>query len=375
MLKIKLPFFIRIFWFAGFWQTNKRLKGEIVFMGVSLSELVKGRELELDELKGKAIAIDAYNTIYQFLSTIRDRFTGEPLRDSKGRVTSHLSGLFYRTSKLLEAGTAPVFVFDGKPPEFKKKTIEERMKIRKKAEVKWKQALKEGDIEKVRLYSQGALRLTEEMALEAKKLLGYMGVSWVQAPSEGEAQAVHMLKKKQVWAIGSQDWDSLLFGAERMVKNLAITGRRKLPGKEKYIEVKPELIELKTVLEGLGISQEQLILLGILVGTDYNPGGVKGVGPKTALKLVKENMGFEVFKKVEWKFEPSPESIFEFFKNPPAKDIGIEKQKLVPEKLLDFMAEEHDFSRERVESSVKKLEKSREERKQKGLYGFFGKKS
>jgi len=342
-------------------------------MGVSLTELVDGREIDFDFLKGRVVAIDAYNIMYQFLSTIRDRFTGEPLRDSKGRITSHLSGLFYRGSKMLEAGITPVFVFDGKPPEFKQKTIEERMKIRKGAEAKWKQALKEGDIEKVRLYSQGAIRLTADMAEEAKQLLGLMGISWVQAPSEGEAQATHMLKKGQVWAVGSQDWDSLLFGAERMVRNLTVSGRRKVPGKERYIDVTPEFIELDSVLKSLGITHDQLILLGILIGTDYNPKGVKGVGPKTALKLVKEKKTLEeVFEKVEWGFDASPEDIFNFFKEPPVKDAHVKKEKLEPEKLLHFLSEEHDFSRERMESGVKKLEKLSEGRKQQGLGNFLG---
>lgn len=340
-------------------------------MGVALSELVKGREIDFSFLKGKVIAIDAYNILYQFLSSIRDRFTGEPLRDSKGRVTSHLSGLFYRASKLLEYGVMPVFVFDGEPPSFKKETIEGRVKIRKAAEVKWKEALAKGEVEKVRLYAQGASRLTDEMVEEAKTLLDYMGISWVQAPSEGEAQATHMLKQGKVWAVGSQDWDSVLFGAERMVKNLTISGRRKVPKKEKYIDIKPELIELKIVLKELQINHDQLILLGILIGTDYNPGGVKGVGPKTALKLVREHKTREkVFAQVTWEFRMKPEEIVDFFKHPPVEDIEIKKQKLHPEKLIDFLAEEHDFSQERIESAVKKLEKTREQQ-QKGLGGFL----
>ncbi len=342
-------------------------------MGVSLSGLVSGRETGLQELGGKTIAIDAYNTLYQFLSIIRDRFTGEPLRDFKGRVTSHLSGLFYRTSRMLEAGVTPVFVFDGKPPEFKQRTIEERLKIRKRSEAMWKQAVKEGDAEKVRLYSQGAVRLTEAMAEESKDLLGYMGISWVQAPSEGEAQATHMLKKGQAWAVGSQDWDSLLFGAERMVRNVTVSGRRKVPRKEKYVDVKPELVELEDVLKNLGISQEQLRVLGILVGTDYNPGGVSGVGPKRALKLVKEKPSpEEAFRGLKWEHENPWEEILEFFRDPPVKDVGVRKQKLRTGELLDFLAGERGFSRERIESHIRKLEQFQEGKKQKGLHGFLG---
>lgn len=344
----------------------------LVCMGVSLSELVEGQPIGFEDLAGKTIALDAYNIMYQFLSSIRDRFTGEPLRDAQGRVTSHLSGLFYRTSRLLEAGIRPVFVFDGKPPEFKKRTIEERMKIRKEAEVKWKRALDEGDVEKVRMYAQGAIRLTKEMAEEAKQLLSLMGISWIQAPSEGEAQATHLLAEGKVWAVGSQDWDSLLFGAERMVRNLTVSGRRKVPGKERYIEVAPELVELDHVLKQLGISREQLILVGILVGTDYNPKGVKGYGPKKALALVKEKQTLEkVFAKVDWQFDVSPEDIFNFFTHPPVQDIPIKKERLQRKELEHFLGEEHGFSTERIGSVTKKLEAFQEKRKQQGLGGFL----
>ena len=336
-------------------------------MGVSLSSLVKGSEISLEDLKGRKIAIDAYNTVYQFRSIIRDRFTGEPLRDSQGRITSHLSGLFYRTINFLDAGIIPIYVFDGRPPEFKKATMDSRMKIRSEAERKWKEALEKGDVEKVRLYSQGSSRFTKEMVEESKHLLSLMGVSWIQAPSEGEAQATHMLKKGQAWAIGSQDWDSLMFGAGRMVKNMAISGRRKVAGKEKYRQVSPELIELDSVLSSLEINQDQLICLGILVGTDYNPGGIQGIGPKTALKLVREFKTPErIFSQVEWNLEILPMQIFDFFQNPPVEDVQIRKERLSSEKLVSFLSDERGFSRERIESGLKKLEKAGEP-KQSGL--------
>ena len=132
-------------------------------MGVNLSDIVEAKQIEISYLSGRTIAIDAYNTLYQFLSIIRDRFTGEPLRDSKGRTTSHLSGLFYRTTNLLENGIDPVFVFDGKPPHFKKATSDMRHEIKKEAEEKLEEARKKGDIEGVRRYAQATSRLTSEM--------------------------------------------------------------------------------------------------------------------------------------------------------------------------------------------------------------------
>ena len=339
-------------------------------MGVNLEGLIEGKEVELIELSGKKIAIDAYNTLYQFLSIIRDRITGEPLRDSKGRITSHLSGLFYRNSNLIEAGIKPIFVFDGEPPVFKKKTVEERKTIREKAKEKWEEALKKG--EKAITYAQAASQLTDEMIEDSKKLLDAMGIPWVQAPSEGEATCAHLCSQGLVFAAGSQDMDSLLFGSPRLVRNLSITGKRKLPRKEVYIEVKPEIIELQEVLSNLGITREQLVIIGLLVGTDYNP-GIERVGPKTALKLVKEHKNLKkILENVEWQGEEDPEEIYNFFLKPPvAKDVKIEFKKPEREKIIKFMVEEHDFSLERVEKVVETLEKSFSAGTQASLKGWF----
>jgi len=341
-------------------------------MGVSITELVEPRQIELESLCGKTIAIDAYNMMYQFLSSIRDRMTGEPLRDSKGRITSHLSGLFYRTARMIEVGILPVYVFDGKPPDFKDETIAQRREIKEVAREKWKEALKAGDAEAVRRYSMASSKLTSDMVVEAKNLLSLMGVSSVQAPSEGEAQATHLLRQGKVWAVGSQDWDSLLFGADRLVKNLGITGKRKLPRKESYITVKPELIELSQVLSALGISREQLIIMGILIGTDYNMGGVKGLGPKKALQLVKEQKTLDaVMKQIEWEFRTPPQKIFDFFMNPPAENLEIRQEKLDATELERMLIEEHDFSKERIDSSIRKLRDCQEKGKQTGLGSFM----
>jgi len=326
-------------------------------MGVNLSDIVSGESLEISDLKGKTIAIDAYNSLYQFLSIIRDRFTGEPLKDSNGEITSHLSGLFYRTTKLLENGVDPVYVFDGEPPRFKRETSKKRQEIKREAEEKLEKARKEGDREGIRRYAQATSRLTGKMVEDSKKVLECMGVPVIQAPSEGEAQAAWLVKEGKVWASGSQDWDSLLFGASRMVKNLTITGRRKVPRKEDYIEIRPEVIELNRVLSGLGVSMDQLILVGMLIGTDYNPRGVKGIGPKSALKLVKDKDMESVFSGVEWDFDTTPREIFEFFKNPPVEECEIKRIRPDFGRLREIMTG-HDFSEERVEKTIERLRKT-----------------
>lgn len=328
-------------------------------MGVQLGNIIKGKEIELKQLSGKKIAIDAFNTLYQFLSIIRDRRTGQPLMDSKGRITSHLSGLFYRTAKFLEAGIRPVYVFDGEPPAFKFYTTEERRETRAAAHARWQAALERGaPREEVLKAAKGAARLTGEMLEQSKELLNNMGVQWVQAPSEGEAQCAHMCKQKLVWASASQDWDSFLFGSPRLVRNLSISGKKRVPRTGAYIEVKPEMLELKEVLSKLGITRKQLIIVGLLMGTDFNP-GVKGYGPKKALALVKKEKTLgKILEKVEWQGPPAQE-VFDFFLNPPVSDKKPEPKVLKPEKLRKMMVEEHDFSPDRVEKVLKTLEATR----------------
>ncbi len=344
-------------------------------MGVQISNILPKKEVELRDLIGKSVAIDAFNILFQFLSIIRQRDTGEPLRDSKGRITSHLSGIFYRTIKLMDSGIKPIYVYDGEPPDFKRKTIEEREKTREEARKKWKKAVKEGRKEDIMVYAQGALKITDEMMEESKKVLDAMGVPWVQAPSEGEAQCAYICRHEDADYSGSQDYDALMFFSPYLVRNLSITGKRKLPRQEKYIEIKPEIIELKEVLSSLGITKEQLIVIGILVGTDYNPQGIKGVGPKTALKLVKKNNTLDkVLEKVEWTFDVDPHKIYEFFLKPPiTKKYEIDWKEPDPDKLIELMVEEHDFSNVRIENALNRLMELKREGTQLRLEDWFKK--
>jgi len=273
---------------------------------------------------------------------------------------------------MLESGITPVFIFDGKAPEFKQDVQMARHKIREEARAKWEQAVKEGDREKIRLYSQQATRVTDEMLDEAKRLLDAMGVQWMRGPSEGEAQAAYLSKHDVVYACGSQDWDSLLFGAKRLVRNLTITGKRKLPRKETYITIRPHLIELDKMLKDLGITHDQLIITGILTGTDYNPRGVKGLGPKKALELVLEQKTLEsVLSHVDWQFDTPADKIFDFFKNPPAQDVKIENLQPDPEDVRKILVDEHDFSPDRIQRTLEKLEGAEHEREQSSLEKFL----
>ncbi|MEM0090496.1 MAG: flap endonuclease-1 [Nitrososphaerota archaeon] len=327
-------------------------------MGVKLGDIITPEAVQtiaLEALKGRVIALDAFNMLYQFLATIRGP-DGRPLMDSRGRITSHLSGLFFRTVNLLEKGIKPVYVFDGRPPELKRATVEKRMELRKEAGELYERALLAGDIEAARKYAQRAATLEEYMLESSKKLLDAMGIPTVQAPSEGEAQAAYMAAKGDVYASASQDMDSLLFGSPRLVRNLSIVGKRKLPGKKAYVEVEPELISLDALLSSLGITRELLIDIGILVGTDYCE-GVKGIGPKKALKLVKEYGSAEkVLEALNVTLEVPPGVIRQIFLKPNVTDNYTLKWKGIDYATVkSILCDEHDFSSDRVDKALAEL--------------------
>jgi len=344
-------------------------------MGVNLRELVTPVAVSLEELKGKVLAIDGYNALYQFLAIIRQP-DGTPLKDSRGRTTSHLSGIFYRTANLLEAGVRPVYVFDGKPPELKTKEIERRIEIKEKAVVEYKAALERGDMVAARKAAQATSRLTGEMVGQAKDVLAALGVPWIQAPSEGEAQATFMTKKGDAWATVSQDYDSLLFGAPRLIRNLTISGRRKLPNKPVYIDIEPEIVKLEDVLLELKITRDQLIDIGILLGTDFNPDGFKGIGPKKALKAIEEFGSLKAAleqKKLEADPTLDVDAIRDIFLNPKTTDdYRLEWGSINGNAVKEILCGSFDFSPERIEAALQRIEKTTKElNKQPSLEKWF----
>lgn len=344
-------------------------------MGVALKDLVVRKEISFEDLKGKILVVDTYNTLYQYLTSIRQR-DGSLLTDSKGNVTSHLIGLFSRTVSLMQKGLKLAFVFDGVAPELKKEERERRKEIKINAEKKYREAEKKGDKEEMKKYAVRTSRLTPEMVEEAKKLIKGLGLPVVQAPSEGEAQAAYMVNKGDAFAIISQDYDSLLYGAERTIQNLSVSAKRKMKGSVAYQTIKPSMIKLSENLNKLGVDKDQLIVLSILVGTDYNIGGIKGIGPKNALKLVKQyGSDFDdLFKENGWEknFDFPWTDVYYTFKKMALTDEYELKWGFPDEKRLKgLLVEEHDFSEERFESTIKKLMKDKEERKQKGLEEFF----
>ena len=339
-------------------------------MGLDLGDIVSAVARKLEDFRGKAVAIDAFNTLYQFLAIIRQP-DGTPLMDSQGRITSHLSGLLYRTANLVQYGVNPVFVFDGEPPKLKAKTIKERVEVKKRAEREWEEALEEGDMARAKSKAMQTSRLTNEMVSQSKRLLELMGIPSVQAPGEGEAQASAMAARGDVFAAASQDYDSLLFGAPILLRNITVTGRRKLPRKNVYVDVEPEQIDLAAALSSLAVTREQLVDMGILIGTDFNE-GVRGIGPKKALALVKECGTLErATSKLGIQIE-NAQDIRELFLSPQTTyDYSLNWVEPDLEGIRGMLCEEHGFSQERVSAALDKMSEAVRSRKQRSLDQWF----
>lgn len=336
-------------------------------MGLNLKPLIISNPIKISELNNKSVAVDAFNVIYQFLATIRGP-TGEPLTNSQGDPTSHLSGLFYRNINLMCEGIQLVYIFDGLPHELKTVEIERRKKAKQEATEKYNLAIEEERWDDAKKFSQGTSHVTTKIIEESKNILSLLGIPYIDAKSEGEATAAYLAKKDIVYSCVSQDYDSILFGAKRLIRNLTISGKRKIPNKNAYIDVEPELIEYNQVLKNNNLTHEQLIDLGILIGTDFNPGGFTGIGPKTALKLIQKHKKLENIEKIKDELSQIPyEEIRDIFLNPQVTSIDktdIQFGNADKEKITRYLCDEKNFSIERVNSYLEKLNKCIEKKSQ-----------
>lgn len=348
-------------------------------MGVKINELVNEvkRTITFENLFKKEIAIDAFNTIYQFLAIIRQR-DGTPLKDFQGNVTSHLSGLFYRSINFIEHNIKPIYVFDGKPSELKLDTIKERKKIKEEAQKKMNAAQDAEDFKEAKKFAQFTSKLDEGMIEESKKLIESMGIPLIQASSEGEAQSAYMVEKGDAWACASQDYDTLLFGGDRLIRNFAVSRSRKV--RDTTVTLDIEYVSLSKFLKHLGINREQLVDMGILIGTDFFP-GVRGIGQKTALDLIKKHGSIENILKQEVKVGGKDilldmslvEQTRVIFLTPDVlKDYLMPKPKKINfERIEELLIEQHNFSKQRVENALDRLRKLDSKKTQVSLDDFL----
>ncbi|TIB72591.1 PIN domain-like protein [Wallemia mellicola] len=236
------------------------------------------KHTDIKSLFGRKVAIDASMSIYQFLIAVRQR-DGEQLMSDTGETTSHLMGFFYRTLRMVDNGIKPCYVFDGKPPDLKSNVLKSRFEKREDATEQGEEAKETGDAETIDRLSRRTVRVTKEHNMECRKLLRLMGIPVVEAPSEAEAQCAELVRGGKVWAAGSEDMDTLTFGAPILLRHLTFSEQKKEPISHYYLE---------EALSGLEMGREQFTDLCILLGCDYlEP--VKGVGPSTALKLIREH--------------------------------------------------------------------------------------
>ena len=337
-------------------------------MGIQLSSLLETRKIKVEELSGQRIAIDGYNVLYQFLTSIRQA-DGSLLTDSEGRVTSHLSGILFRFSKLVENGIRICVVFDGKPPKLKMNLLEERRQRKIKAQIEWEAAIEAGDRETARTKAQQTTRLESHMIDDSKKLLDLLGIPWVEAPSEGEAQVASLLEQGMVDYGASQDFDTVLFGASKFIRNLTLSGRRKLPKQQKWVEVSPEIVDLEASFQKLEINREQLIDVAILMGTDFNP-GIDGIGPKRGLKLIQEFGKAEGALVKLGKEIDNLDEIRTLFLDHPSVDFTPEWRTPNVESTIKYLCNDYSFNKGRVEKALEKYVESKTKARQFTLGDF-----
>jgi flap endonuclease-1 len=332
----------------------------LIYLGVNLTPIIEKKVVTLEKLRGKSFAVDAFVVLHQFLALVRTR-DGLPLMNNSGEVTSHLVGLTLRTSNLISNYDMKfIFVFDGKPPELKNTELLKRKETKKRAENEYEKAILAKDYDAA--FSKAVMtgHLTKQNIDDSKKLLSLMGVNWIQAPSEGEAQAAYMAKQNIVWACNSQDYDSLLYGTPRLVRYITIQGEEWLPSKNKARKLFPEIINLEDFLKKLEITREQLIDVGILIGTDYN-NGIKGIGPKNAIKLIKTYGQLEkIPNEIRDNLPQNIDIIRNIYLKPEINEnYYLNKGEFNEDELISFLCNKHNFSKKTVDIIINRIKKGK----------------
>nr|KMM66046.1 DNA-repair protein rad2 [Coccidioides posadasii RMSCC 3488] len=332
--------------------------------------------IKVGEIKnhfGRKVAIDASMSIYSFLIAVRS--DGQQLMNESGETTSHLMGFFYRTLRMVDNGIKPLYVFDGAPPKLKSGELAKRMARKQEAAEQHEEAKETGTAEDVEKFSRRTVRVTREHNEECKKLLKLMGIPYIDAPTEAEAQCAVLARAGKVYAAASEDMDTLCFDSPILLRHLTFSEQRKEPIQE---------IHLERVLEGLGMDRKQFVDLCILLGCDYvDP--IPKVGPNTALKMIRDHGSLEkVVEAMEndpkkkytipedWPYEQARDLFFEPDVRPadhPECDFKWESPDV--EGLVKFLVEGKGFSEDRVRSGAARLQKNLKTAQQSRLEGFF----
>ncbi|GAM85700.1 hypothetical protein ANO11243_037080 [Dothideomycetidae sp. 11243] len=326
---------------------------------------------EIKNQFGRKVAIDASMSLYSFLVAVRS--DGQQLMSETGETTSHLMGLFYRTLRIIDNGIKPLYVFDGAPPKLKSGELAKRFQRKTEAQEQHEEMKEVGTAEDVEKFSRRTVRVTREHNAEAQRLLKLMGIPFIIAPTEAEAQCAVLARAGKVYAAASEDMDTLTFNSPVLLRHLTFSEQRKEPIQEIFLD---------KVLEGFGMDMNQFIDLCILLGCDYvDP--VKGIGPKVAFNLIKEHKTLEavvahVEKSGKYTFPedwPYKDARLLFLEpdvrsaDDPQCDFKWDPPDI--EGLVKFLVEEKGFSEDRVRAGAARLSKSVKSATQSRLEGFF----
>ncbi|KAI0475525.1 Rad27p/FEN-1 endonuclease-like protein [Xylariaceae sp. FL0804] len=334
------------------------------------------KEGDIKNQFGRKVAIDASMSIYSFLIAVRS--DGQQLMNESGDTTSHLMGMFYRTLRMVDNGIKPLYVFDGAPPKLKSGELAKRFQRKAEASESLEEAKETGTAEDVEKFSRRTVRVTREHNAECQQLLKLMGIPYIIAPTEAEAQCAVLARAGKVYAAASEDMDTLCFDSPILLRHLTFSEQRKEPIQE---------ISVEQVLEGLGMERKQahqFVDLCILLGCDYlDP--IPKVGPSTALKLIREHGTLEAVvahmkgdpkqKYVlpdDWPFEDARALFFEPDVRPaddPLCDFKWERPDV--EALVRFLVADKGFNEDRVRAGAARLEKGTKSSQQSRLEGFF----
>ncbi|KAE8148533.1 flap endonuclease 1 [Aspergillus avenaceus] len=322
---------------------------------------------------GRKVAIHASMSIYSFLIAVRSE--GQQLMSDTGETTSHLMGMFYRTLRMVDNGIKPLYVFDGAPPKLKSGELAKRTARKAEATEAHEEAKETGTAEDIEKFSRRTVRVTREHNAECKRLLKLMGIPYIDAPTEAEAQCAVLARAGKVYAAASEDMDTLCFEAPILLRHLTFSEQRKEPIQE---------IHLNRALEGLDMDRQQFIDLCILLGCDYlEP--IPKVGPNTALKLIKE---FGSLEKVIEHMESDPKKKYvipedwpyqdarELFIHPDVRDAShpecdFKWEAPDIEGLIEFLVKDKGFNEDRVRNGAARLQKTLKTAQQSRLEGFF----
>ncbi|AEN06256.1 flap endonuclease-1 [Halolamina sp.] len=303
-------------------------------------------DIPFSELSGSVVAVDAHNWLYRYLTTTV-KFTADSVyTTSDGDEVANLLGVVQGLPKFFEADMTPVLVFDGGVTDLKSDEVERRREQRKKAEERKQEAEEAGDsVEAARLEAR-TQRLTDTIHETTRGLLDRLDVPYIEAPAEGEAQCAHMAATGEVDYAGSEDYDTMTFGAPRTLRQLTSKGH-------------PELMDLQKTLEKHDISYEQLVDVALLMGTDFNE-GVTGYGPKTAVKAVKEHGDIWGVMEAEDVYVANADRVRELFFDPPVTDDYELDLDIDPD--LDaaraYVSAEWEVPAEEVERGFERIEES-----------------